>query len=212
MLTAGQLLQEVRLKKKLTLTEVASGTKIKVAFLSAIERGEYYKLPSPSYALGFVKNYAEFLEIPARQIVPIFKREFDANNAIKVLPKGFTTEEKPVSFRKMKTRRTFVGIFGIVLIIFGYLFYQYRAAFFPPPLTVTSPKENAIVTQDIIVQGKTDPGATIVVNDDEVTVDDAGVFRKQVTLFSGKSTIRIVAKNTFGKIRVIERTVTIKGD
>ena len=212
MVTAGELLQEKRLRKKLTLTDVSNGTKIKPAFLSAIEKGEYQKLPSPSYAHGFVKNYAEFLGIPARQIIPIFKREFDASHAIKVLPKGFTTGETTVSFRKVKTRRAFVGIILIILFIFGYLFYQYRAAFFPPNLTVDSPKENATVPQDVIVQGKTDPSATVTVNEDQVAVDEAGEFRKQITLFSGKMTISVLAKNTFGKIRKIERNVTVKGN
>jgi cytoskeletal protein RodZ len=212
MVTAGELLQETRIRKKLTLADVSLGTKIKPAFLSAIEKGEYHKLPSPSYAHGFVKNYAEFLGIPSRQVIAIFKREFDANMAIKVLPKGFTQEEKPVTFRRVKTRRAIVGIVVLVFLIFGYLFYQYRAAFFPPPLQIVSPQNNATLSQDVVVVGKTDPSATVTVNNEQVAVDDSGEFRKQLTLFSGKNTITVTAKNTFGKARTIQEVVIIKGN
>jgi cytoskeletal protein RodZ len=212
MVTAGELLQETRMRKKLTLADVSAGTKIKLSFLSAIEKGEYHKLPSPSYAHGFVKNYAEFLGIPSRQVIAIFKREFDSNHAIKVLPKGFTQEEKNVSFRKLRTRRAILGIIGIVFLIFGYLFYQYRAAFFPPPLRIDSPAENATLTQDLTVEGKTDPSATVTVNNEQVAVDESGEFKKDLTLFSGKNTVTIKAKNTFGKVKTVERQITVKGD
>jgi hypothetical protein len=60
--------------------------------------------------------------------------------------------------------------------------------------------------------GKTDPSATVTVNNEQVAVDDSGEFRKQLTLFSGKNTITVTAKNTFGKARTIQEVVIIKGN
>ena len=61
MVPLGKRLLSARTQRKLSLEEVAAATKIKARFLSAIEKGEYEKLPSPAYAKGFVKNYAAYL-------------------------------------------------------------------------------------------------------------------------------------------------------
>jgi cytoskeletal protein RodZ len=98
MTKAGEKLQTTRLEKGLTLEDVSKGTKIKIDFLKYIEEGEYNKLPSVSYAYGFVRNYAGFLGIPEKEIMPLFKREFDEEKVYRVLPRGFEkTEEFPVS-------------------------------------------------------------------------------------------------------------------
>ena len=89
MTKAGEKLQTTRLEKGLTLKDVAKGTKIKIDFLENIEEGQYDKLPSVSYAYGFVRNYAGFLDIPEKEIMPLFKREFDEEKAYRVLPRGF---------------------------------------------------------------------------------------------------------------------------
>lgn len=209
MLTVGQILQETRQYKKLTLQQVSDGTRIKISFLSAIEKGEYDKLPSPSYAQGFVKNYAEFLGIPGRKIIPLFKREFDANNAYRVLPKGFTRDQ-PMRVSRLRLRRMIFLVLGIILIIFSYLFYQYRAAFFSPRITLHTPKEGATLGQDVQVTGETDPSVLVFVNEDQVTVSEEGEFRKTITLFPGENTVTIVARNTFGKETIIKREVMIK--
>ncbi len=49
MITAGQKLYEERIRRGLTLEEIARATKIRSSFLSAIEKGEYKKLPSSAY-------------------------------------------------------------------------------------------------------------------------------------------------------------------
>lgn len=88
MILIGVQFQEERKKQNLTLEEVARATKIREEFLSAIERGDYKKLPGASYAYGFVRNYAKFLGLPIEKSLAIFRREFDERKSIEVLPKG----------------------------------------------------------------------------------------------------------------------------
>lgn len=209
MVRAGQRLQQQRLKKGLTLSEVAHGTRIKESFLLAIEKGEYDKLPSPSYAHGFVKNYAEFLGFSAREILPIFKREFDEKVAYRVLPKGFTKEAK-YPFMGFRLRKTVFVLILLVLMFSGFLFFQYRGAFFAPSLSLSTPKEGVVTTQDVTVTGKTDPSASLYVDNTLVALDDEGSFSKTVTLFSGKNTITVRSVNKFGKERIVTRTIEVK--
>jgi cytoskeletal protein RodZ len=209
MVRAGQRLQQQRLRKGLTLSEVSKQTRIKESFLIAIEKGEYGKLPSPSYAHGFVKNYAEYLGFSPQEILPIFKREYDEKVAYRVLPKGFTREAR-YPFMGFRFRKTVIGIIFVVLLFSGFLFFQYRGAFFAPALSISSPKEGIVSSQDVTVIGSTDPSASLYVNNALVAVKDDGTFSKTVTLFTGKNTITIVAVNKFGKEHIEKRTVNIK--
>ena len=59
----SEILQDARLEKGYSLEEVVRSIKIKKQFLIAIENADYFALPSESYALGFIKNYAQFLGI-----------------------------------------------------------------------------------------------------------------------------------------------------
>ena len=89
MIRAGQKLRDERQRRGLTLSEISNATKIKVEFLSAIEKGEYEKLPSASYAHGFVGNYAKFLDFEEEEILALFRREFDGKKVYKVLPEDW---------------------------------------------------------------------------------------------------------------------------
>jgi transcriptional regulator with XRE-family HTH domain len=57
----GEILREARLKKRLTASEIASGTHMKVQTVEAIEHEDFRKIPAPLYCKGFIKLYAEFV-------------------------------------------------------------------------------------------------------------------------------------------------------
>src|SRR5664279_124356 len=116
MVRVGQRLYKERIQKKLTIDEIAKATRIKPIFLQAIEQGEYNKLPSPAYAIGFVRNYADYLGLPKAEITALFRREFDEKKAFKVLPDSLVkTKEFPVK-RFQIQQSIFVIIFFVVLL------------------------------------------------------------------------------------------------
>lgn len=210
MIRVGQKLQEERIRKGYSLEDVAKATKIKVAFLQAIEKGEYKKLPTSAYAYGFVKNYGTFLGLPAKETLPIFRREFDEKKAYRVLPDGFTQESIPIT-RRIPMQRTLLmgGLF--FLCLFGYILFQYKSAFMSPSLSIISPKENQTFSKGSIeVSGKADSNATVFVNTVAVPVDQNGDFKKTISVFPGKETITIKAVSRFGKENIIERHIEVQ--
>ena len=209
MVRLGQRLYHQRLRRKLTLDEIARATKIKASFLAAIERGEYHKLPSPAYAKGFVTNYAAYLGFSKAETVALFKREFDEKRAYKVLPDSLT-KNRGIPQRMIKIQESLLLIGGLIILFAGFLFFQYRSAFFAPSLRVSSPKENAVVTQDVTVTGKTNSEAAVTVNNEQVSLESNGTFHKHVTLFPGKNMITIKAKNRFGKETIVTRAIEVK--
>ncbi len=68
----GQLLQEAREARALTLDEVERRTRIRVKYLEALESGDISLLPSTTHAKGFLRNYAQFLQLDANELVARF--------------------------------------------------------------------------------------------------------------------------------------------
>ena len=82
----GELLKAKRGEMNLSLKEVENSTSIRSSYLEAIEEGEIGSYISGVYALGFMKQYAQFLgvdmegimrENPAAFRMPVGKHEFN---------------------------------------------------------------------------------------------------------------------------------------
>jgi cytoskeletal protein RodZ len=209
MVRLGHRLHQLRLQRRQTLEEIAQELKIKPKFLAAIERGEYNKLPSPAYAQGFVRNYAEYLGLSKAETTMLFKREFDEKRAMKVLPDSMVkTKEFPL--QRLKIQQSLIIFVLFLLLVFGYLFFQYRAAFLPPALSIATPDAGSKTSQNVMVTGSADSNASVTINGEPVTLSSNGTFQKEVTLFPGGSTITVKATNRFGKTATIQRTVEVQ--
>lgn len=209
MIHVGEKLSEERIRKGLNLEEVAKSTKIRISFLSAIEKGDYKKLPSGTYVYGFVRNYARFLGLPEHETLAIFKREYDGENFSRVLPEGLARDDDfPLS--RFKITQT-LKIFSLIFIaLLAYILFQYRAAIFNPPLSISYPLENSIISsQTVTVIGKTDSNAAVFVNSEPAGLDKDGNFRKTVNVFPGKSKITVKSVNNFNKTTILERTIEV---
>ncbi len=59
------------------LRSIAEVLCIRYSYLDAIERGQYENLPGATYAVGFVRSYAEYLGLDGEQVVERFKTEVE---------------------------------------------------------------------------------------------------------------------------------------
>ena len=71
----GALLRETRIGRGEDLRRVATRLKIRYPYLAAIEEGRFDKLPGITYAVGFVRTYAEHLGLDGTEMVRRFKQE-----------------------------------------------------------------------------------------------------------------------------------------
>ena len=69
------LLRETRIKQGRDIAVVATTLRIRQPYLQAIEDGRFEDLPGATYAVGFVRGYAEFLGLDGAEIVRRFKQE-----------------------------------------------------------------------------------------------------------------------------------------
>lgn len=197
MTTAGKELKAARLSKNLQLEDVSRSTKIKPIFLEYIENGEYQKLPSDSYAHGFVRNYALFLGLDEKEIMALFRRESNFEKTQRVLPKGIDTERE-FQNSKRRIRSTYVLVIAVFIIFIGFILFQYRNAFLNPSLTIISPIDKSLInSSQVTIFGKTDPDTTVYVDQNEVSVSTDGNFSKTINVFPGVTSILIESINKF---------------
>lgn len=73
MLAIGEELRAAREKKGLSLDQVADETNIARRYLGALETEDFSIFPGDPYIIGFLRNYAEYLGLEARDFVGAFK-------------------------------------------------------------------------------------------------------------------------------------------
>jgi cytoskeletal protein RodZ len=71
----GEMLQERREDLGLDLDEIGAMLRIKPGYLAALEQGRPHDLPGPTYAIGFVRAYADFLGLDSEAVLVRFKAE-----------------------------------------------------------------------------------------------------------------------------------------
>jgi hypothetical protein len=208
MKTVGTMLKDARVMKGLKPRDVEQAIKIREKYIVAIEADTFDLLPSPSYAKGFVRNYAEYLGLPTDSVMAFFRRQTTDVSRASLLPKGVSDPlNAPIVHL---TPGRFIGlIIGILCVIFFlYLGSQYFEIGKAPPLTVISPVNQQIVTSSrVVVEGKTAPDTTILINGVSTIVRDDGRFYEQVAVEPGVNKITVVATTRYGKVTTEVREV-----
>lgn len=199
-------LKEERLRKKISLEDVSRATNIKRKYLEYIEDGKFGALPSRSYVVGFVKTYASYLGLSQPTVFAFLRREYGEEH-LEVIPQY---RKKQPKIKQPFFTNSKIILASITIFIVGiYIVFQYSAVLFGPELVVTFPKNGQIIKDNILrVGGKTNPYATVSINDSETYVDITGNFRKLIYVFSGRQKITVIAKSRFGK--QTQKVITVK--
>lgn len=211
MRTVGQVLKEERERKFYSLDEVEKTTKIRKELLEALEEGQYDKLPPSTFVQGFIKNYGKFLGLNTEKLLAVFRREFSEG---KNPPRILESFKNPVDKNKFKltpTRVLVTVIFGLIIVFFGYLWFEYRFLVGTPFLEVNKPPDQFnSQSPEIEVSGRTDPEAKVSINNQEIAVDQNGKFSQVIKLSDNSNNIVVVATSQSGKQTKVDRTVFLK--
>lgn len=112
----GAKLAAIRESRGVTLREAAARTHIRENHLAAIETVDANGLPARPYALGFVRTYAEFLEIDARAAVEQFKFDAGYDAPQPVDAEKFRTAEETAEIQgRDMSLPVFVAIIAFIL-------------------------------------------------------------------------------------------------
>lgn len=78
----GEYLKQRRCEKNITLEEVASQTGIREQYLTALESGDFEKIPGDVFIKGFIRNYGNFLEENGNDLVEAYTKGFATPEAL----------------------------------------------------------------------------------------------------------------------------------
>lgn len=71
--TSGQILKAAREARKVSIGEIAQRLLLSKNTIIALEQDDYSKIPAPVYAEGYLKAYAQFLQIPIDAVLASFR-------------------------------------------------------------------------------------------------------------------------------------------
>jgi hypothetical protein len=169
MFEIGNTLREARLRRGLDILDCEAETKIRAKYLRAMEEEQFDLMPSPTYVRGFLRAYADFLDLDGRLVLDEYESRFgeyaasidgDRGRAQRAAgaeaPRG--GREAPRPRRPRRRRRTEVqllwlaigGVMTVALIIWLGVGESDTPAAVPdaPPPTTSTSAAPAIVEPD----------------------------------------------------------------
>ena len=203
MKTVGQIIANARQIRGLSVDQLSSLTKIDSKYISALEQDDYLKLPSETFAKGFIRNLSLRLDLNPQELIAIFRRDFR-------LPEQLSISRRHPRFTLPDYTKQILPFLlgGVVFVV--YLIFQFRAIVTPPKLSVLRPEIGAVLVSPVELEGETDIDATIFINEEtKVRSDSSGHFFTRVNLPLGETTIEIKTVNRFSRSTSKKIPVTI---
>lgn len=198
-----------------TMQQAAEDTRIREKFLQAIESGDYQSLPGTVYTKGFLRNYAEYLNLDAEEMVALYTGERGRPE-----PARSFSPMKPLVKRSFIFTPTVLGpvvVLAGVLLFVGYVYYQFTNFAVAPHVDITDPPGDAVSqTAEYTVKGKTNPDGRITVTVspgldpiNEVHPATDGTFSVTVPLKPGSNHVEVQVLDPSGKQAQTSRTIQL---
>lgn len=216
MKTVGQILLSQRKNKGWTLEEVHKFIKVQPKYIKALETGDYALFDNKVQVKGFLKIYAQFLELNVDQVMAFWRREYEA-----IFEKNYTKPDKVPHLGGLENpkfvitpRAVFVTVVSVLILgFFTYLFYQYRSYSGAPDLAIFNPSDSQVLTTEILdVTGKTERDSIVYINNQRIILNTDGTFATSIKLNPGLNTLSFSATNSLGKATEISKTVIYRPD
>jgi len=123
----GQILRDERIKRNLSIGEVSRRLRLSEQKIAAIEENDFSKLPSGTFLRGFIRNYANFLQLDFNSLIPLLSQSAGA-----IVQQNSNRQSKtiPLESRRLgysgSAYRLFISAFIVLsIMLLGYGIYNY---------------------------------------------------------------------------------------
>ncbi len=132
----GKILKEKRETQNLDIKQISRELKIKAEYLQAFENEDFEAMPNEPYCLGFLKNYANFLNLEANKVLELYNEsrkvfysediDEDADVCDQNSENKFGESSKQI-FRKIATNRLLFfyilsGLLSVFIVLYSWIF------------------------------------------------------------------------------------------
>ncbi|KXK08609.1 MAG: hypothetical protein UZ21_OP11001000600 [Microgenomates bacterium OLB22] len=201
MIQIGEYLRQARESQKKTLESIAKETRIRLPLLEAIEKNDWSKLSSKTYAQGVVVRYGQVLGLDGSMVQAFFRRDYGVHDAVQ-----FRKTIATAHYRSPVKRLAFLLLlfFSILFaLFFSYQLYRYLR---PPTVIVTSPTSQIVDGNWIELAGITEQNAAVTIDDQEVILNDKNEFRIRIPITEKEKKVSIIVVGANGRKAQLERT------
>ena len=122
----GSVLKEARESRRLSIHDTVKDTNITPRYLNALESNDFSIFPSQTYAVGFLTNYGEYLNLDVQHLVNLFRiQQIDTTQTpVEELTKSsplISFFNTPLLRRSMKIVLLFVPLTGLIVFLYSFL-------------------------------------------------------------------------------------------
>lgn len=203
MRSLGETIKDKRKEVGFSRSDLERETKIKKDFLAAIEDGQWDALPEFPVVQGFVRSIAHVLEMDEILVLSLLRRDYPKQHVL-LIPKPDIKNK----FIWSPKWTLISGVCVVALIIVGYLGYQYKQFTSPPELLVFKPVDGELIqTSMYTVTGKTNPDASVYVNNQPALLTEDGTFSAEIEISPRTGEIIVKAVSRSGKETEMKRKI-----
>lgn len=208
MLTPGEILKDKRNEIGKTIFEVAQETRILEKYIKQIEANQFDQFDSPVFARGFIKIYAQYLNLDQDKVLALFRRT----------SKGL--EEKDNKKKKRwfnnldnskNVKNILIAVTAVLFIIFGaFIYTQLYLYQLQPKLEVFTPVNGLVTEQESIkVEGLTNEKNKVVINGNEIE-NRNGSFSTDYKLTLGENVITVISENRRNVNKITQNVIKVQ--
>lgn len=118
-LSIGQTLEKERKTQKKNTSDIAKDLNIRENYLKAIEKDDYSQLPGKVYIAGFVKAYAEYLNLDYQELLKALRATENLQENYQNMP------QVTKSSKKAQKRLFKFSVLATIFIIFFFSYYNF---------------------------------------------------------------------------------------
>lgn len=185
--TVGQQLREAREAKGLSLEDVAASTRIPTRHLISLEAGAWDKLPAPTYAVGFAKNYAGAIGLDRNAIGDQLRSEMGGVRPAAIAPIEYLEVDDPK--RSFPKGLVFGALALLVIAVAGLVWVNERQLQADVPANQVTTNEQAAAPAAPAPAAPVAAQPVILTATDDVwlEVKDSGAILKQGEMKAGET-------------------------
>jgi len=207
----GSDLRELRELRGWTKEELEQATKIHISIINALEENRFSDLADPFYAEIHIRMLVKALDGRVPFFVGKYRQSWQEVNDKKNQANKLTLKKR-IKQTDLIVISRYLSLFIIAPLIFllaWYVYSQAKSLSAPPVLEVTSPPNHQVTDQAYaLINGKTNPSASISVNGRNAIVEPDGSFSLSFDLPRGMTELKIVAKRRYGGETSLIRYIT----
>jgi cytoskeleton protein RodZ len=113
----GDQLRETRMRNRIDISEVEAATKIRAKYLRALENEEWDLLPGPTFVKTFLRTYADYLGLDARNLVEEYRARYERPSAQELTPFGTNIGARRARPRRPVPAPWMAVLAGIVVLL-----------------------------------------------------------------------------------------------